>query len=112
MLLKAHLAQYNNVISCLLGIKSLIYQSNNLMPFIVAHILLPVLVLQILGKRISVLNKILGQRELFLVGLFGFVPDLDVAATWIFNFVFSAGSDFHRTLTHTLIVTFLIFVSA
>ncbi len=81
------------------------------MPQAVAHILIPLILLSLFrdyyikrkGRKRFPLNYV------FIAGISGIIPDLDVAAFWILNFFGYTYNEIHRTFMHSVFIP-LIFV--
>ncbi|MAG45339.1 MAG: hypothetical protein CMH63_01030 [Nanoarchaeota archaeon] len=71
------------------------------MPLAVTHILIPLVLAGIYRDYFA--KKKFSIRYVFVAGLAGLFPDLDILVGWIFNlFSYIPISDIHRTLTHSL----------
>ena len=72
------------------------------MPQAVTHFLIPVLLLE-LFRNVFVKNKAhFPAHYMFIGGLAGLIPDLDVALYYILSFFGATIQEVHRTFSHTL----------
>ncbi len=82
------------------------------MPFIVAHFLIPVLVLELLGRYSPDFRKSINSTKLAIAGFFGILPDIDIAINWIVNLFYNPGFNLHRTFTHSFFAPLIIVLLA
>ena len=78
------------------------------MPYAVAHMLIPMLILDIIRHKIPKIKRELSNRYVLIVGLAGLLPDIDIP----FSFLFT-GLIVHRGITHTVwapLTFFLLFL--
>ncbi len=69
------------------------------MPFAVAHMLIPMILLDMLRDNILKIKKNkLPNRYILIAGIFGLLPDIDIPLSLI---VFK-NLDLHRTITHSI----------
>ncbi|MBI4182044.1 MAG: metal-dependent hydrolase [Candidatus Aenigmarchaeota archaeon] len=80
------------------------------MPYAVTHILVPIIILDLLKKRRAWKGKI-SLHTIFVAGVFGLVPDLDIALEFL---LYGIGNpaDLHRTFTHSFSIPFVLAVIA
>jgi len=78
------------------------------MPYAVAHVILTIVIADIYRDYIA--KKKFPMIYVFIAGIAGLLPDLDVPASWIFNFAFGTEYNFHRVYTHSFVyaITFLL----
>ncbi len=76
------------------------------MPFAVVHILIPILVLQFASRFFAKVKSVLTWKRLLIAGFFGAFPDADAIIS------FFAGSNLHRTFTHSYFAPLLVLVLA
>lgn len=83
------------------------------MPFAATHILVPMVLVSIIRAHWPKLKHRITLKEVFIAGLFGILPDIDIPIGWLIHYVTgSAIPAIHRTFTHTLIAVAIIFVVA
>lgn len=81
------------------------------MPHAVAHILTPIILLDLYRDHIAKKKFPLGY--VMLAGVGGILPDIDVAVYWLINtFSSIALKEVHRMITHTLLVPAIIIIIA
>lgn len=82
------------------------------MPQAVAHILIPMLFVAVL--RDLYLNrknkKVFPLHYVFIAGLAGIIPDLDIAAFWVLHFFGFSFEQIHKTYAHSLLVPMAFFL--
>lgn len=82
------------------------------MPFGVAHILFPLVVLEIVRKRSKRIQKSLTSKDLFIAGVAGIMPDADIIFEVIY-FLFVGGIwGIHRDFTHLLIIPSIFLIAS
>jgi len=74
------------------------------MPQVVFHIVFAMLVAEFIREYIVKNKKKFPIHYVFIAGLAGILPDLDMAAFWILYFFKFTISEVHRTFTHTLFI--------
>jgi membrane-bound metal-dependent hydrolase YbcI (DUF457 family) len=79
------------------------------MPQAVTHFLIPVILLEIFRELFFKNKKSFPVHYVFIGGLAGLLPDLDVAAYYLLSFFGFTIQEVHRTFSHTLFVP-LIFI--
>jgi membrane-bound metal-dependent hydrolase YbcI (DUF457 family) len=79
------------------------------MPQAVTHFLIPIILLELFRELIVKKKKSFPVHYVFIGGLAGLLPDLDVAAYYILSFFGLTLQEVHRTFSHTLFVP-LVFV--
>ena len=77
------------------------------MPYAVAHVILTIVAADIYRDYIA--KKRFPMIYVLIAGIAGLMPDLDVPASWIFNFIFGTNYNFHRIYTHSLIYAIVFF---
>lgn len=70
------------------------------MPYAVAHVILTIVTADIYRDYIA--KKKFPMIYVFVAGIAGLMPDLDIPAGWVFNFIFGTHYNFHRIYTHSL----------
>ena len=80
------------------------------MPYAVAHVILTIVIADIYRDYIA--KKKFPMIYVFIAGVAGLLPDLDLPASWIFNLVFGTHYNFHRIYTHSLIYSIIFFLAA
>jgi membrane-bound metal-dependent hydrolase YbcI (DUF457 family) len=69
------------------------------MPFAVTHVLFPIILVDLYRDYIAKRNRYFTLHTVFIAGVFGLIPDIDIPVNYILNFF--GLSLVHRTLTHT-----------
>lgn len=82
------------------------------MPQAVTHIVAAILIAEFIREYVVKDKKKFSIYYVFIAGLAGILPDLDVAAFWILNFFGYSIEEVHRTFTHTLFVPLLFLILA
>ena len=77
------------------------------MPYAAAHVIITIVIADIYRDYIS--KKKFPMIYVLIAGIAGLVPDLDIPASWLFNFVFGANFNFHRIYTHSLLYAIIFF---
>lgn len=80
------------------------------MPYAVAHVILTVVIADIYRDYIS--RKKFPMIYVLAAGIAGLMPDLDLPASWLFNFFFGTNYSFHRIYTHSLLYSIIFFLIA
>lgn len=80
------------------------------MPYAVAHVILTIVIADIYRDYIA--KRRFPMIYVFIAGIAGLLPDLDLPFTWIFNFVFKTNYNFHRIYTHSLLYAIVFFALA
>ena len=80
------------------------------MPYAVAHVILTIVIADVYRDYFA--KKKFPMIYVLFAGIAGLLPDMDVPAGWIFNFIFKTNYNFHRIYTHSLIYAILFFVLA
>lgn len=79
------------------------------MPQAVTHILIPLILSDYYRDHIS--KKKFNLHYIFISGISGLLPDIDVIAFWILNFISNTQlSSIHRAFTHTLFLPLLFLI--
>jgi membrane-bound metal-dependent hydrolase YbcI (DUF457 family) len=77
------------------------------MPQAVTHFIIPVILLELFRELFIKKKKTFPAHYIFIGGLAGLLPDLDVAAYYILSFFGFTLGEVHRTFSHTLFVPLL-----
>lgn len=80
------------------------------MPYAVAHVILTIVIADIYRDYIS--KKRFSMIYVFVAGIAGLIPDLDVPASWLYNLIFGTNYNFHRIYTHSLLYAIIFFALA
>jgi membrane-bound metal-dependent hydrolase YbcI (DUF457 family) len=75
------------------------------MPYAVAHVIVTIVVADIYRDYIA--KKKFSMWYVLIAGIAGLLPDADIPASWLFNFIFGTNYNFHRLYTHSLAWAFL-----
>ena len=80
------------------------------MPYAVAHVISTIVIADI--YRDYTAKKKFPMIYVFIAGIAGLIPDLDIPASWFINIIFGTNYNFHRMYTHSLAyaIAFLLFV--
>jgi membrane-bound metal-dependent hydrolase YbcI (DUF457 family) len=81
------------------------------MPQAATHIIITLIAASIIRDFYAGKNKF-PLHYVFIAGLAGLLPDLDITAYWILNFFGFALNEVHRTFTHTLFLPALFLILA
>lgn len=80
------------------------------MPFSVTHVLLAIILVDLYRDYFAKHKKYFTLHTLFIAGLAGLLPDIDIPLNWILNlFEFSM---IHRGITHTLLFGLIFLIPA
>jgi len=82
------------------------------MPQAVTHIVIAILIGEFIREFVVKDKKKFSIYYVFIIGLAGILPDIDVAAFWILKFFGFTLNEVHRTFTHTLFFPLLFFLLA
>lgn len=80
------------------------------MPYAVTHVILTIVIADLYRDYIA--KKKFPMIYVLIAGIAGLLPDLDIPAGWIFNFIFSTNYNFHRIYTHSLLYAMGFFIIA
>ena len=80
------------------------------MPQAVTHFLVPVLLLEIFRAAFVKNKSKFPAHYMFIGGLAGLIPDLDVALYYVLSFFGFTIQEIHRTFTHTLFLPLIFFI--
>jgi len=80
------------------------------MPQAVFHIVIAILIAEFIREYVVKDKKKFSIYYVFIAGLAGIIPDLDVAVFWILSFFGYSLNDIHRTFTHTLFLPLLFLI--
>ena len=72
------------------------------MPFAVTHILIPIIILDLIRDKVKGFKKKITLHEILVAGVFGILPDIDIAVEFLFKFL-GGTANLHRFYTHTLV---------
>lgn len=75
------------------------------MAYAVTHVLLAIIVLDLF--RDYAIKKKFSTHLVLFGGIAGLLPDIDIAFTDVYNFIFRAHDNFHREYTHSLLFVFI-----
>ena len=78
------------------------------MPYAVAHVILTIVIADIYRDYIS--KKKFPMVYVFIAGIAGLLPDLDLPISWVLNFILGTHYTFHRLYTHSLSYAIIFFV--
>lgn len=78
------------------------------MPYAVAHVILTIVIADIYRDYIA--KKRFPMFYVLIAGIAGLAPDMDIPASWIFNFIFGTHYNFHRVYTHSLFYAIVFFL--
>ena len=79
-------------------------RAENCMPHAVFHIIFAILIAELIREYFVKDKRKFPIHYVFIAGIAGALPDLDIAAFWILNFFGYSIEEVHRTFTHTLLV--------
>ncbi len=83
------------------------------MPFAATHILVPMVLVSLIRAHWPKLKHKITLKEVFIAGLFGILPDVDIPLGWLIHYATGSGIPaIHRTFTHTLIAVAIILLVA
>ena len=83
------------------------------MPLAVTHVLVPIIIADLIRDHVKGMKHKITLHELFVAGLFGLLPDIDILFGLVSNFLFGTfPTAFHRTYTHTLVIPAVIFLTS
>jgi len=80
------------------------------MPYAVAHVILTIVIADIYRDYIA--KKKFPMAYVFIAGIAGLMPDLDLPVSWAFNLIFGTDYNFHRIYTHSLFYSIAFFFIA
>lgn len=75
------------------------------MPYAVAHVILTIVIADIYRDYIA--KKKFPMVYVLIAGIAGLMPDMDIPASWLFNFIFGTNYSFHRIYTHSLMYSII-----
>ena len=78
------------------------------MPYAVAHVILTIVIADIYRDYIA--KKKFPMIYVFIAGVAGLMPDMDIPASWVFNLIFGTNYNFHRIYTHSLLYAIVFFL--
>ncbi len=82
------------------------------MPHAIFHIIFAIFVAELIREYLVKDKKKFPAHYIFIAGIAGALPDFDVAAFWVLNFLGYTLAEVHRTFTHTLFVPALFLILA
>ena len=71
------------------------------MPYAVAHVIITIVLADIYRDYIA--KKKFPMIYVLVAGIAGLLPDMDIPAGTVFNFIFKSNYNFHRVYTHSLL---------
>jgi len=75
------------------------------MPTAVTHVLLTIIAVDLYRDYFYKHKKVITLHMVFLGGVFGLIPDIDIPIYWLLKNVFGISVGFfHRTYTHTFLI--------
>ena len=77
------------------------------MPYAVAHVILTIVIADIYRDYIA--KKRFPMIFVFIAGVAGLLPDMDIPTGWAFNLIFKTNYNFHRIYTHSLLYAIAFF---
>lgn len=80
------------------------------MPFAVTHVLVPIIILELCRDNFKKCTKFFSRRHVFLVGIAGLLPDMDVVVYTAFN-IFKVPFTFDPLVKRVLFENFWIMLS-
>src|SRR3989338_6271842 len=80
------------------------------MAYAITHFFTSVFLAVLLKSKFSEINKYIHVKELFIIGLFGILPDIDVFPFIINSYLNLGWSNIHRLITHNLTIATAIFL--
>ena len=80
------------------------------MPYAVAHVILTIVIADIYRDYFA--KKKFPMTYVFVAGIAGLIPDLDIPVQWIINSLLRTNYSFHRLYTHSLAYSILFFIIA
>ena len=82
------------------------------MPLAVTHVLLTIIVIDIFRDYIIKKKKLIPLKYIFIGGVAGILPDIDIAVFWLLSFFKPAIEWFHGTFTHIFLIPLVILVAS
>jgi len=80
------------------------------MAYVITHFLTSTFLATLFRAKFSEIQKYIHVKELFIIGLFGVIPDIDVLP-FIINSYFDLGwPNIHRLITHNFVIVAAIFL--
>ena len=79
------------------------------MPYAVTHVILTIVAADIYRDYFA--KKKFPMAYVFIAGIAGLIPDMDVPIGWVVNFFLGTSYNFHRLYTHSLFYSILFFIT-
>ena len=79
------------------------------MPYAVTHVILTIVIADIYRDYFA--KKKFPMTYVFIAGIAGLLPDLDIPIGWVVNFVLGTNYNFHRLYTHSLFYSIIFFIA-
>ena len=79
------------------------------MPYAVTHVILTIVIADIYRDYFS--KKKFPMTYVFIAGIAGLLPDLDIPIGWAASFLLGANYSFHRLYTHSLFYSIIFFIA-
>lgn len=80
------------------------------MAYIITHFFTSVFLATLFKKQFSEIKNYISIKELFIIGLFGVLPDIDVVPFMLDSYFNFGWPNIHRIITHNLTVAAVIFL--
>jgi len=82
------------------------------MPLAVTHVLLTIILVDIFRDYIIKNKKLIPLNFLFVGGVAGILPDIDILIFWILSFIKPGIEWFHGTYTHLFLIPVIILIAS
>ena len=82
------------------------------MPLAVTHVLLTIILIDILRDYIIKNKRLIPLHFVFIGGIAGLLPDVDIPLFWLFDLLKFNVEWFHGTITHVLLIPVLILIAS
>jgi len=82
------------------------------MPLAVTHVLLTIIIVDIFRDYIIKKKKLIPLNSLFIGGIAGLLPDIDIPVFWLLNIFNSKIGWFHGTFTHIFLIPAIILIAS
>ena len=82
------------------------------MPLAVTHVLLTIIVIDIFRDYIIKKKKLIPLHFIFIGGIAGLLPDIDIPLFWLLSFFNVNVAWFHGTFTHTFLIPAIILIAS
>ena len=80
------------------------------MPYIAAHVILTIVIADFYRDYIA--KKKFPMIYVFIAGIAGMLPDMDILVGWVINWTFGTRYNLHRIYTHSLSYAIIFFLAA